>query len=109
MHPGTQAVLDKKALRLLGSPDTMAPIAGRSPSATVFSGNNADALLYDCSGPGGTMEASGLALILLPPALSVPATSGMAVLTDNPDALPDASRLALFLVSGKGQGYPRSP
>ena len=100
VHPGAKATLDKKALKLLGSPNTMVPMAGRSPSATVFLGNNADALLYYCSGQDGTMkEALGLSLIQLPPNLSVPATYGMALLTDNPDAM----QLALFLVSEKGQ------
>ncbi|WP_267425685.1 substrate-binding domain-containing protein [Methylobacterium sp. GC_Met_2] len=100
VHPGAKATLDKKALKLLGSPNTMVPMAGRSPSATVFLGNNADVLLYYCSGQGGTMkEAPGLSLIQLPPNLSVPATYGMALLTDNPDAM----LLALFLVSEKGQ------
>ncbi|MCJ2144405.1 MULTISPECIES: substrate-binding domain-containing protein [unclassified Methylobacterium] len=100
VHPGAKATLDRKALKLLGSPNTMVPVAGRSPSATVFLGNNADALLYYCSGQSGTMkEAPGLSLIQLPPNLSVPATYGMAPLTDNPDAM----RLALFLVSEKGQ------
>jgi ABC-type molybdate transport system substrate-binding protein len=100
VHPGAKATLDKKALKLLGSPNTMVPMAGRSPSATVFLGNNADALLYYCSGQGGTMkEAPGLSLIQLPPNLSVPATYGMALLTDNSDAM----QLALFLVSEKGQ------
>ena len=99
-HPGAKATLEKKALKLLGSPNTMVPFAGRSPSATVFLGNNADALLYYCSGQGGTMkEAPGLALIPLPPKLSVPAVYGMALITYNPDAM----RLALFLVSEKGQ------
>jgi len=100
VHPGAKATLNTKALKLLGSPNTMVPMAGRSPSATVFLGNKADALLYYCSGQGGTMnEAPGLSLIQLPPNLSVPTTYGMALLTDNPDAM----QLALFLVSEKGQ------
>ncbi|MCJ2066340.1 substrate-binding domain-containing protein [Methylobacterium sp. J-088] len=99
-HPGSKAMLEKKALKLLGSPNTMVPMAGRSPSATVFLGNNADALLYYCSGQSGTMkEAPGLSLVQLPPNLLVPATYAMALITDNPDAM----RLALFLVSEKGQ------
>ncbi|WP_243972708.1 substrate-binding domain-containing protein [Methylobacterium sp. J-026] len=99
-HPGAKAVLEKKALKLLGSPNTMVPVAGRSPAATVFLGNNADALLYYCSGQSGTMkEAPGLSLVQLPPSLSVPATYAMALISDNPDA----ARLALFLVSEKGQ------
>jgi ABC-type molybdate transport system substrate-binding protein len=99
-HPGSKATLEGKALKLLGSPNAMVPVAGRSASATVFLGNNADALLYYCSGQGGTMkEAAGLSLVQLPPDLSVPATYGMALITDNPDAM----RLALLLVSEKGQ------
>ncbi|WP_375465844.1 substrate-binding domain-containing protein [uncultured Methylobacterium sp.] len=99
-HPGAGAILEAKAQRLLGSPGAMVPVAGRSPSATVFLSDRADALLYYCSGQGGTMrEAPGLALILLPPALAVPATYGMALMSDSPDA----TRLALFLVSETGQ------
>jgi ABC-type molybdate transport system substrate-binding protein len=99
-HPGAKAVLEKKALRLLGAPNTMVPVAGRSPAATVFLGNNADALLYYCSGQGDTMkEVPGLSVVQLPSSLSVPATYAMALISDNPDAM----RLALFLVSEKGQ------
>ena len=76
------------------------PVAGRSPSATVFLGNNADALLYYCSGQRGTMqEAPGLTLVRLPADLAVPAIYGMAQITDDPDAM----RLALFILSEKGQ------
>lgn len=99
-HPGAKAVLQKKALKLLGSPNTMVPVAGRSPAATVFLGNNADALLYYCSGQGDTMkEVPGLTLVQLPPDLSVPATYAMALISENPEAM----RLALFLVSEQGQ------
>lgn len=100
LHPGAKVILVKKALRLLGSPNTMVAVAGRSPAATVFLGNNADALLYYCSGQKGTMqEAPGLSLVHLPSDLSVPATYGMALLSDSPDA----ARLAVFLVSEKAQ------
>lgn len=100
VHPGAQAILEGKAQRLLGSPDAMVPVAGRSASATVFLSDRADALLYYCSGQADTMkEAPGLALVALPPALAVPATYGMAVMSDDPDA----QRLALFLLSEAGQ------
>jgi ABC-type molybdate transport system substrate-binding protein len=100
IHSGAKAILEKKSLRLLGSPNTMVPVAGRSPAATVFLGNNADALLYYCSGQKGTMqEAPGLSLVQLPPDLSVPATYGMALLSDSPDA----ARLTVFPVSEKAQ------
>ena len=100
VHPGAGAILEKKALHLLGSPNTMRPLAGRSPGATVFLGDHADALLYYCSGAPGLMkEVPGLGLVQLPPALAVPATYAVALLDDNRDAL----RFALFLVSEKGQ------
>lgn len=100
VHPGAQAILEAKAQRLLGSPNAMVPVAGRSPSASVFLSDRADALLYYCSGQAGTMtEAPGLAPTRLPAELTVPATYGMALMSDDPAAL----RLALFLVSERGQ------
>ena len=97
VHPGAKAILEAKAQRLLGSPNAMVPVAGRSPGASVFLSDRADALLYYCS---GTMqEAPGLALTKLPAELAVPATYGMALMSDDPVAL----RLALFLVSERGQ------
>ena len=99
-HPGARAVLEGKALKLLGSPGAMVPIAGRSPTATVFLSDRADALLYYCSGQDATTrEVPGLSVTELPPALAVTATYGMSVMSDNPDAL----RLAVFILSDRGQ------
>ena len=78
----------------------MAPVVGRSPTASVFLEDRADALLYYCSGRDAmAREVPGVTVTALPPALAVTATYAMSVMSDNPDAL----RLALFILSEKGQ------
>ncbi len=100
VHPGAQAALNDKALLLLGGPDSMTPQPGHSPAATIFLGHHADALLYYCSGTNATAhEVPGLVSIPVPDALKVAPVYGMAVLT----ARPEAARLALFIVSERGQ------
>lgn len=100
LHPGAAAILEAKALRLLGSPGAMVPVAGRSPAASIFLQDRADALLYYCSGQDSTMgQVAGLALVELPPDLAVPVVYGAALMTPTPDA----QRLLAFLVSAPGQ------
>ena len=100
LRVGAGSTLQKKALKLLGAPNAMVPIAGKSPGATVFLSNHADALLFYCSGQDRVLrEAPGLTSTPLPPALTVPIVYAMAVMSEKPDAL----RLALFILSDKGQ------
>jgi molybdate transport system substrate-binding protein len=100
VQAGAEAALTQKSLRLIGGPNTMTPIAGHSPGATVFLGDKADMLLYYCSGARRVLnEVPGLTASRLPPEIDVVATYGLALLSDNPAAL----RLALFLLSDKGQ------
>ena len=75
MQPGAGALLTRKAQRLFGAPNAMVPVAERSPSASIFLADRADALLYYCRGQGSTLrEVPGLTLVRLPPTLAVPAT-----------------------------------
>lgn len=100
VHPGAGETLRKKALQLVGSPHAITPLPGHSPAATIFLSNKADALLYYCSAaPGLRKEVEGLVNVPLPDALEVHPRYGMAVLSDNPDAL----RFSLFILSDKGQ------
>jgi hypothetical protein len=93
-------VLEDKALRLLGAPNTMAAVAGRTPAASIFLTGKADALIYYCSGdPDDLHEIPGLVSRHLPANLDVVAVYGLAMLSEHPDA----QRLALFLLSEKGQ------
>lgn len=104
LHPGAEALLSGKAQHLLGGPASMAPSEAQSPAANpavaILLGNRADALLYYCSGAAAaSREAPALVAIPLPPALEVGPIYGLALLSDRPEA----ARLALFIVSERGQ------
>lgn len=100
VQPGAGEILRRKALQLVGSPHAITPLPGHSPAATIFLSNKADALLYYCSAAEGLQkEVDGLINVPLPDALEVHPRYGMAVLSDNPDAL----RFSLFVLSDKGQ------
>ena len=100
VRPGARKTLQDKALQLIGSPQAMVPVAGRSPSASIFLADRADALLYYCSGSAATLrEVPGLASLPLPSTLEVYPVYGLTVMGHHPDA----ARLALFMLSEQGQ------
>ncbi len=100
VHRGAQAVLQAKAQALFGGPTTMVPTNGHTPGGAVLLANRADLLLYYCSSADAILaEVPGSVAIPLPPALEPRPVYGMAVLGSNPDA----AKLALFMLSGKGQ------
>jgi molybdate transport system substrate-binding protein len=100
VHPGAQAILQAKALKLVGGPATPPLVPGHGAVQGVFIANRADVMLGYCSGTGPVMrEIPGLVSVALPPALSVGAAYGMIVLSDDPLA----SRFALFVMSEPGQ------
>lgn len=100
VRAGAEAVLSQKALTLIGGPAAIKPLEGHSPAASIFLVDKADLLLVYCSGQQQTLrEVPGLKVTRLPPEIDVVATYGMVLLTDNPAA----ARLALFLLSDKGQ------
>lgn len=100
LRPGAEAMLQGKALKLLGSPGAMVPVGGHSPGASIFLANRADALLYYCSGvPAILREVPDLRSLELPPALAVSPIYGLTVRAGNADAM----RLALFILSDQGQ------
>lgn len=99
-HPGAEAALIAKALKLVGGPTTMVPVEGHSPTASIFLADKADALLYYCSsGPALAKEVQGIVNLPLPAALEVYPLYGMAVRAEDPQAV----RFALFLLSDAGQ------
>lgn len=100
IHPGAETALTSKALLLLGGPGSMTPQPGHSPAATIFLGDHADALLYYCSGTAAAAkEVPGLVSLSVPNALEVGPVYGLAVLSNRPEA----ARLALFMLSDRGQ------
>ncbi len=99
MRPGAGALLRAKAQHLMGSPSAP-PIPGKSAAASLFLNNLTDMAILYCSGaPALEREAPDVASLAFPPELEVHPVSGMAVLSAKPGAL----RLALFLLSEKGQ------
>jgi ABC-type molybdate transport system substrate-binding protein len=100
VRPGARKTLQAKALQLIGSPNAMVPVAGRSPSASIFLADRADALLYYCSGSAATLrEVPGLVSLPLPSTLEVHPVYGLTVMGSHPDA----ARIALFILSEQGQ------
>ena len=100
LRPGAGKVLTDKALHLVGGPNTMVPIDGRSPSATIFLGDHADLFVYYCSSAGSLLkEVPDLTNLPVPEALEVHPVYGLTVLSDDPAA----ARFALFILSQAGQ------
>jgi molybdate transport system substrate-binding protein len=100
VRPGAQAILQAKALQLIGGPTTVPLVTGRGAIEGVFLANRADIMLGYCSGfEAAVKEVPGLVSVALPAALSVGPAYGMVVLSD----LPIAARFALFVMSEQGQ------
>jgi ABC-type molybdate transport system substrate-binding protein len=100
LRPGAGKVLTDKALHLVGGPNTMVPIDGRSPSATIFLGDHADLFVYYCSSAGSLLkEVPDLTNLPVPEALEVHPVYGLTVLSDDPAS----ARFALFILSEAGQ------
>ena len=100
IRPGSGALLRAKARHLLGSPTTMAASPGRNPAASIFLDDQADALIYYCSGaPALLRDVKDLVSLPMPDALEVHPTYGLAILSDHPAV----SRFGLFILSTKGQ------
>lgn len=100
VHPGAQVILQVKALKLVGGPNTPPLVAGHGAVQGVFLADRADVMLGYCSSSAAVMqEVPGLRNVALPPALTVGPAYGMIVLSEHPLA----SRFALFVMSEQGQ------
>jgi molybdate transport system substrate-binding protein len=100
VHPGARAILEAKALKLVGGPNTPPLVPGHGAVQGVFLANRADVMLGYCSGSEQVMqEIPGLINVALPPALTVGPAYGLIVLSDHLLA----TRFALFIMSEDGQ------
>jgi ABC-type molybdate transport system substrate-binding protein len=78
----------------------MVAVAGSKPAAAIFLGDEADALIYYCSGaPSLLKQVEGLTSLPLPETLEVHPTYGLAILSENAVA----ARFGLFMLSSAGQ------
>ncbi len=98
-RPGAGAKLKEKALaNMTATAPSAAP--GQSAAAALFAANLIDMWITYCSASAGLeKEIPGLASLEVPPALDPHPLYGLAALSDRPEVL----RLALFLLSEKGQ------
>ena len=104
IHPGAQATLQAKAMKLVGGPNTPPMVPGHGAVEGIFLADRADVMLGYCSGSGPVMHAvPGLVSVPLPASLSVGPAYGLIVLSDNPLA----ARFALFVMSEQGQAILR--
>jgi ABC-type molybdate transport system substrate-binding protein len=100
VHPGAESMLAQKALKLFVGPSAMTPLEGHSLGGSILLTDKADLLLVYCSGRDQiARDVPGLTVVRLPSAIDVAPTYALALLSDNPAA----ARLALFVLSDKGQ------
>jgi molybdate transport system substrate-binding protein len=104
VHPGAQAILQRKAMQLVGGPNSTPLVPGRGAVQGIFLADRADVMLGYCSSGQAVMhEIPGLTNVPLPASLTVGPAYGLIVLTDRPLA----ARFALFVMSEQGQAILR--
>ncbi|MYL85031.1 solute-binding protein [Desulfovibrio aerotolerans] len=99
VKPGSAKLLSAKADMIVGGPNNSAPVNGKHPVAAAFADGKVDMFLGYCSA-NLPQTVPGLVQVHLPPALSVQADYGLALLKN---ASPDARLFALFILSLDGQ------
>ncbi|HEX3503617.1 MAG TPA: molybdate ABC transporter substrate-binding protein [Xanthobacteraceae bacterium] len=101
IHPGDAAVLQAKALQLVGGPNTVAPPAGMDAAAWNIREDRADIFILYCSARVAFANAlPDGAVVELPDRLATSAAYGLTLL---PTKNPNAAELALFILSQDGQ------
>ncbi|MGD9866829.1 MAG: molybdate ABC transporter substrate-binding protein [Hyphomicrobiales bacterium] len=101
LSKGARKILEEKALKLTGGPDTEKAPEGRNQYAWVMEEKKADVFLTYCTNAVlARKELSGLKIIQIPKNLSVGADYGLTVLKDAPEA---ARKLSDFILSPAGQ------
>jgi molybdenum ABC transporter molybdate-binding protein len=101
VRPGSRALLEAKAIKLVGAADSPVPPAGSSAYAWHVREGRADLFLAYCTAAkAAEAELPGARTVELPQNLATGAEYGLTVLNGAADT---ASRLALFLLSADGQ------
>jgi molybdate transport system substrate-binding protein len=106
VRTGARAVLEGKAQQLYGGgPKTPLLVPGKGAAEGIFLSDRADVVLAYCSGaPAALREVPGLAVVPLPPELSVGPAYGMVLLNTKPLTL----RFAMFVMSEAGQAVMKA-
>lgn len=101
LKPGSFAILEKRALQLVGAPSSAVPPKGRTAYGWHVAEGRADIFLTYCTNAMAAQgEAPSQQVVQLPGTLSVGADYGMTVMAD---ASPAAYRFAMFILSPAGQ------
>ena len=101
LKAGSQAVLEKKALKLTGGKDSAQPPAGRAVYGWHIAEGRADIFLTYCTNAlAAQKQYPGQQLVELPAALAVGADYGLTVISGAPTA---AQEFAEFILSPDGQ------
>jgi molybdenum ABC transporter molybdate-binding protein len=101
LKPGSFAVLEKRALKLVGAPDSAVPPNGRTAYGWHVAEGRADLFLTYCTNAmAARRESPDQQIVQLPDTLAVGADYGMTVMADASAA---AYRFAMFLLSPAGQ------
>jgi molybdate transport system substrate-binding protein len=100
IRAGARGALEAKAQQLYGGANTPPLVPGKGAVEGIFLSDRADVALAYCSGaPAVIREIPGLAVVPLPPELSVGPAYGMVLLNPKPLTL----RFATFIMSEGGQ------
>jgi molybdenum ABC transporter molybdate-binding protein len=101
LRPGSFALLDKKAMQVVGGPTNSQPVGGKGAVAVVFDRGDIDLYIGYCTSAKQTAdEVSGLIVVDVPQPLQVAASYGLTVLRG---AKSGAADLAMYILSPKGQ------
>jgi molybdate transport system substrate-binding protein len=101
LKPGSFAILEKRALQLIGAPSSAVPPKGRIAYAWHVAEGRADIFLTYCTNAmAAHSESPDQQIVQLPDTLAVGADYGMTVMAD---ASPAAYRFAMFILSPAGQ------
>jgi molybdate transport system substrate-binding protein len=101
LKPGSFAILEKRALQLVGAPTSAVPPKGRTAYGWHVAEGRADLFLTYCTNAmAARAESPDQQVVPLPDELAVGADYGLTVMTD---ASAGAYRLAMFILSPAGQ------
>ena len=101
MLPGAFALLDAKALKLIGGAGSPEPPADRPAYVAVLAQRKADIFLtYHTNAILAAREVQGARVVTIPETLAVGASYALTALNEGP---PAASRFALYVLSKPGQ------
>jgi molybdate transport system substrate-binding protein len=101
IRPGSGAILEAKAVKLMGGSNSTPPPAGVDLFAWHLREHRADLFIAYCSaGPAFVKDLPGATVVAFPSVLATGADYGLTLL---PTENPAAAKLALFILSQKGQ------